>query len=230
MKWLRGRARTATTTVAALVLVGCAGQGRLATRRSPVSDPHQQLAALEHRIFVLVEKERLATNPSAKPLALDPELTAVARTHSEDMAREHFLGHRAPDGETTAKLMMARDKSFQGLLGENIAAQYYTKDIGINVNAYASRFVKTWMLSKSHRDNLTFSDYSKTGVGAAINGHEVFVTQLFADVIPQHRNVAKDAHREVARYTDPTVAMQARPFARPKLPAERAAAPKVSTP
>ena len=230
MWWLRDRAGVATT-VLALMLVGCANQGQLSQNHAVASNPHQQLAALEQRIFVLVEKDRLRTNPAAKPLVLDPELTDVARTHSEDMAREHFLGHRAPNGETTAGLIMARDKSFQGLLGENIAAQYYTKAAGINVNTYAKRFVSTWMRSKSHRDNLAFSDYTQTGVGVAINGHEVFVTQLFADAMPPHPDASKSVHARVARwYTSPKVAMRAKPSVREKKGQTSTGAPKTSTP
>ena len=213
------------------MLAGCANQGQLSENTPLASDPHQQLAELERQIFVLVEKDRLKTNPAAKPLVLDPELTAVARTHSEDMAREHFLGHRAPNGETTARLIMARDKSFQGLLGENIAAQYYTKAAGININTFAKRFVKTWMLSKSHCDNLAFSDYTQTGVGVAINGHEVFVTQLFADAMPPHPDASKSVHARVAKwYTNPKAAMRARPSVRAKKGGTATRAPKSSTP
>lgn len=230
MRFTGSRIRIAATALT-LMLAGCANQGQLSESRALVSNPHQQIAELERRIFVLVERDRLKTNPSAKPLVLDPELTAVARTHSEDMAREHFLGHRAPNGETTARLIMARDKSFQGLLGENIAAQYYTKAAGININTYAKRFVKTWMLSKSHRDNLAFSDYTQTGVGVAMNGHEVFVTQLFADAMPPHPHASKSVHARVAKwYTNPKVAMRARPSVRAKKGAKGVGAPKSNTP
>ncbi len=230
MRWIKDRARIATTALA-LMLAGCANQGQLSAGHALASNSHNQLAELERRIFVLVERDRLKTNPAAKPLVLDPELTAVARTHSEDMAREHFLGHRAPNGETTAGLIMARDKSFQGLLGENIAAQYYTKAAGININSFAKRFVKIWMRSKSHRDNLAFSDYTQTGVGVAINGHEVFVTQLFADAMPPHPDASKSVHSRVARwYTNPNVAMRARPSVREKKNGSDAMAPKSSNP
>ena len=69
---------------------------------------------------------------------------------------------------------------FQGLLGENIAAQYYTKAGGVDVDAFAKRFVETWLKSKSHRDNLAFPEYDRTGVGAAVDGNTVYVTQLFS--------------------------------------------------
>ncbi|MGH8324717.1 MAG: hypothetical protein ACRETD_13115, partial [Steroidobacteraceae bacterium] len=34
--------------------------------------------------------------------------------------------------------------------------------------------------SAPHRENLSFADYNRTGVGAAANGDTVYVTELFA--------------------------------------------------
>jgi hypothetical protein len=75
---------------------------------------------------------------------------------------------------------MAEDARFQGLLGVNIAAQHYTKQRGVDVDAFAQRFLDTWLNSPSHKDNLAFTDYNRTGIGCAVNGDTVFVTQLFA--------------------------------------------------
>ena len=112
-------------------------------------DPKTQMAALERRIYEVIEQERTTIDPKAKPLALDSELTGVARARSADMAAKHYVAHKAPDGETAATLIMARDASFQGLLAENIAAQHYAKEDGIDVDALAKRFVDTWLASKS---------------------------------------------------------------------------------
>jgi uncharacterized protein YkwD len=75
---------------------------------------------------------------------------------------------------------MDQDAKFQGLLGENIAAQHYLKAYGMDVDVFAHRFVETWLKSQSHRDNLSYGLYNRTGVGAAVNGDTVYVTQLFA--------------------------------------------------
>ena len=146
----------------------------------PPPDPHTQMAALEARINDLVETERLKIDPNAKPLSLDSELVGVARQKSEDMATKNYLAHAAPDGSTTASIVMDKDANFQGLLGENIAAEHYTPQIGVDPDKFAHEFVDGWMASQAHKDNLAYPSYNRTGVGAAVNGDTVYVTQLFA--------------------------------------------------
>lgn len=168
--------------LAAALLAACTTLTALesAIHPAPPVDPRTQMPALEQRIYELVEAEREKIDPKAKKLVLDAELAGIARDRSDDMAAKHYMAHTAPDGETSASLIMAKDANFQGLLGENIAAQYYTKSSGIDVDTYAKRFVDTWLASKSHRDNLAFAEYDHTGVGAAVNGDTVYVTQLFS--------------------------------------------------
>ena len=184
--------------------------------RPPPPDPKTEMAALETRIYQLVEAARLKIDPKAKPLVLDAELAHVAREKSQDMATKRYMAHRAPDGQTSASLIMAEDANFQGLLGENIAAQYYTKQGGVDVETYAKRFVDTWLASKSHRDNLSFADYDRTGIGAAVNGDTVYVTELFSANLglttsPQGQQGAGDARdkRTVSAYPDPATAKSA---------------------
>jgi uncharacterized protein YkwD len=176
--------RKAGAVASVLVLLVCAGcatlNAPLTTPPPPPPDPHTQMAALETRIFQLVQEERHKINPQAKPLALDAELQGVARQRSVDMAAKNYMAHTAPNGETSASIIMDEDAKFQGLLGENIAAQHYLKAYGMDVDVFAHRFVETWLKSQSHRDNLSYGLYNRTGVGAAVNGDTVYVTQLFA--------------------------------------------------
>ncbi|HSM97256.1 MAG TPA: CAP domain-containing protein [Rhizomicrobium sp.] len=146
----------------------------------PPPDPHTQMAALESRINDLIETERLKIDPDAKPLSLDSELVGVARQKSQDMAAKNYLAHVAPDGSTTASIVMDKDANFQGLLGENIAAEHYTPQIGVDPEKFAHEFVDGWLASAAHKDNLAYPSYNRTGVGAAVNGDTVYVTQLFA--------------------------------------------------
>lgn len=146
----------------------------------PQPDPKTQVPALETRIFDLIQDARRTIDPQAKKLVPDAELARVARQHSQDMADKNYLAHAGPDGQSSASLVMDEDKQFEGLLGENIAAQYYMPASGMNVEAFAQRFVKTWLASPAHRANLSFPAYDRSGVGAAVNGNTVYVTQLFA--------------------------------------------------
>ncbi|HEY8698280.1 MAG TPA: CAP domain-containing protein [Rhizomicrobium sp.] len=163
------------------ILLLCAGCAT-APPRAPVPppDPHTQMSALENRIFELIQEERQKIDPKAKALALDSELVGVARQKSSDMADRNYMAHLSPDGSSSASIIMDQDASFQGLLGENIAAEHYLKDYGVDVETFARRFVDLWLASPVHRDNLSFAAYDRTGVGAAVNGDTVYVTELFA--------------------------------------------------
>lgn len=148
--------------------------------RKPLPDPATLMPALENRIYELVDQERRKIDPGAKELSLDSELVGVARAKSADMAKHNYFAHAAPDGQTSAGIIMDQDAGFQGLLGENLAAEHYLKDYGVDVDEMAHRFVDLWLASKSHRENLALPVYDRTGVGAAVNGDTVFVTELFA--------------------------------------------------
>ena len=161
-------------------LGGCASLMGTPPEPSAVPDPKTQMAALETRIAGLTQEERLKMDPKALKLAFDPELARVARERASDMAAKNYLAHAAPNGDTSATLLMAEDAKFQGLLGENLAAQHYVKQSGVDVEEFAQRFLDEWMKSQPHRENLAFAGYDRTGVGAAVNGDTVYVAQLFA--------------------------------------------------
>ncbi len=105
------------------------------------------MAALEQRIAVLVEEEREKIDPHARALAIDPELAGIARQRSADMAQNNHFAHAAPNGDTSATLLMAQDARFQGLLGENMGAVHYWKAYGLDVDKAARSFVDQWLAS-----------------------------------------------------------------------------------
>lgn len=158
----------------------CADCANIQEALQPPPDPQTLMPALELRIAIMVADERSRIDPAAKSLMIDPELSVIARQRAADMAAKKYFAHTAPNGDTSASLLMAEDAHFQGLLGENMAAQHYTPAQGIDVEAFARRFVATWLASAPHKENLSFADYNRTGVGAAVNGDTVYVTQLFS--------------------------------------------------
>lgn len=188
--------------LAVLPLMGCAGKtGPVAAAPAVAAatpeppDPQTQMAALESRIMALTEEQRLKLDPNAKKLAPDAELAHIARERASDMAAKNYLAHAAPNGDTSASLLMAENAKFQGLLGENLAAQHYVKQSGVNAEEFAQRFLDEWIKSQPHRENLAFADYDRTGVGAAVNGDTVYVAQLFAFSLPalEDRDPASEA-------------------------------------
>jgi uncharacterized protein YkwD len=169
--------RPAYLLLAALLLSACA---EVPAGPPPPPDPKTQMVALEHRIATLVEEERLKLDPKARPLAVDTELSRIARARAADMATKNYLAHEGPDGATSASLLMQQDAQWQGLLGENLAAQHYTKAGGVAVEDFARRFLDEWLKSPPHRDNMAFANYDHAGVGAAVNGDTVYVAVLFS--------------------------------------------------
>ncbi len=182
---------------AALLLLVCSACSTISSVEDVISpppppDPKTVMPALEQRIAILVAEERQRIDPKAKPLMFDPELSSIARKRAEDMAAKNYMAHASPDGETAAALLMAEDSRFQGLLGENIAAQRYVAKDPIDVDVFARRFVDTWLASKSHKDNLAFADYDHAGVGAGVNGDTIYVMVLLSSDLglPPHGDPA----------------------------------------
>jgi uncharacterized protein YkwD len=171
--------RLASLLFAALLLAGCS-VFESAPQTSTPPDPKTQMGALETRIAILVEEQRQKLDPKARPLAIDPELSEIARARASDMAAKNYLAHAAPNGDTSASLLMKQDARWQGLLGENLAAQHYTKQSGVAVDDFARRFLDEWLKSPPHRDNMIFANYDHAGVGAAVNGDTVYVAILFS--------------------------------------------------
>jgi uncharacterized protein YkwD len=172
--------RGAFLILAALTLAGCATEAPPPAAPLPPPDPKTQMGALETRIAVLVEEERHKADPKARSLAFDVELSKIARARASDMAAKNYLAHQGPDGATSASLLMQDDAKWQGLLGENLAAQHYTRLGGVPVDEFARRFLDEWLKSPPHRDNMIFANYDHAGVGAAVNGDTVYVAVLFS--------------------------------------------------
>lgn len=214
--------QAAILALAFLALAGCATlpdaakPAAGAAKAAPPPDPATQMAALETRIAALIEEQRLKLDPDAKPLTFDPELARIARERASDMAAKNYLAHAAPNGDTSASLLMAEDAKWQGLLGENLAAQHYVKQSGVDVDQFAQRFLDEWMKSQPHRENLAFAAYDRTGVGAAVNGDTVYVTQLFASDLGIKTD--RDPKSGVTEFASPEAAVSPDATATPPLP------------
>ena len=71
------------------------------------------------------------------------------------------------------------------------------------------------MKSQPHRDNLAFADYDRTGIGAAVNGDTVSVTQLFASDLGI--KAERDANSTVTEFPSAAAATLAGQTAAPPL-------------
>jgi len=129
------------------------------------------LEALERAVFEAINREREARGLRA--LAADPALASVARAHSRDMLERGFFAHRSPDGVGPAGRVAAAGVVFR-LVAENIAQN-------VRVADPAAEAVKQWMTSPGHRENVLHAEFTRTGVGVAVDSEErrLFFTQLY---------------------------------------------------
>ncbi len=209
--------RTAFILLAVQLLAACTLLKTGPDAAAPPPDPRTQMGALETRIAILVEEERQKLDPMARPLAIDPELSRIARARASDMAAKNYLAHAAPNGDTSASLLMEQDAEWQGLLGENLAAQHYTRQSGVTVDDFARRFLQEWLKSPPHRDNMVFPNYDRAGVGAAVNDDTVYVALLFSTDMGLKPRGAGNPAKTITTWDSPAAAASA-PAAKPPLP------------
>ena len=92
---------------------------------------------------------------------LDPELSRVARLHTNEMVKANRLHH-------SSMTALGRRVTNWVTLGENVG-------LGQTVTTLHSAF----MNSPSHRDNVLFASYNHVGVGTRQVGDRLWVTVIF---------------------------------------------------
>ena len=128
--------------------------------------------AVEEDVFSAANRERRLRRLPA--LSWNDRLAAVARRHSERMARLRFFSHTDPERGDLADRLEAAGVAYQAC-GENLYRQSGMPDS-------ASGAITAWLRSRGHRSNLLSSLYRKTGVGVAVgSGGEYTITQLYLD-------------------------------------------------
>jgi uncharacterized protein YkwD len=129
-----------------------------------------ELALLESELHRAVNAYR--AEQRLIPLERRPDLDAVARAHSADMAGRGYLAHRAPEGhDWVGRLALARIEGFT-MAGENVGL---TSRPDPN-----DEVLRGWIHSPVHRENLTARPYNATGLGIARAADGTFYyTQLY---------------------------------------------------
>ena len=125
-------------------------------------------ADLEHRVHRLVNEHRVSRG--MKPLVFDPEISAIARRHSRDMASGRVgFGHGGIESRRQEIVAFIA----QAGVGENVAM------VPKRSSRAGSAAVSNWLESPGHRRNIEGS-YDLTGVGIAQGpAGEYYFTQLF---------------------------------------------------
>ena len=132
------------------------------------ADP--ELAHLESQLHRAVNRFRRSQR--LIPLERRAELDAVARRHSEDMARRHYFSHRSPEGANWVDRLEQGGIHGFALAGENLAMTRQSDPV--------RRVLEGWERSPAHRRNLRTRPYNATGVGIArASDGSLYMTQLY---------------------------------------------------
>lgn len=146
---------------ASFLFVGCASSG------FQTSEEGKELAILERRVFLLVNKYR--QSKGLAELAVHEALQKEARNHSSNMALGIVsVGH---DGFTERVGAIERKIRYRSA-AENVGFnQGYEDPVQVAVEG--------WLKSKEHRENIEGA-FNLTGIGVAKVGSDTFYfTQIF---------------------------------------------------
>lgn len=151
------------TLIAAFLLAGtCAAQP--ASAPAPVSP--------EVQLFKLLNMER--QHHRLGLLQWDSRLADAARVHAQKMARAGDISHRFA-GEPDLTERARRTGALFKAVAENVALAGTPEEIHLAL-----------MNSPGHRANILNPDYNAVGVGVTQVNNELFVTEDFAQVVPNY--------------------------------------------
>ncbi len=128
------------------------------------------LAAIERRVFELVNQER--TSRGLNALEWDQRLADAARSHARSMAQHRFFSHVDPTRGNLEQRLAAAKISWHKV-AENLFTEKGFEDP-------AQRTVQGWMNSPGHRRNVLDRDLTRAGAGAgrAPDG-TVYVVEIY---------------------------------------------------
>ncbi|MEK6283999.1 MAG: CAP domain-containing protein [Acidobacteriota bacterium] len=130
-----------------------------------------EATAIERSAFEKTNQARV--KKGLTELVWDAELCRMARTHSEDMARQGYFAHETPEGLHLKERARAMGIARFRVIAENIAYNKGYNDPG----AFA---VERWMNSGGHRANMLYVGFQASAIGSYVSSDgSVYLTQVF---------------------------------------------------
>ena len=156
----------------------CQRQASIGSLVAEAVDSRTDLAAMERRTERLVNDAR-RNEGSLRPLVHSDVLAEIAREHSQDMARNDYLGHDDSRGHGPDWRVRQRGIRYRSV-AENVAENRGWEDP-------VARAVDGWLRSPGHRRNIMDRGLTESGVGIALDPESgtLYFTQLF--LRPAHR-------------------------------------------
>ena len=131
---------------AVLILAITPGLHRFLAHRPSAPVPPVRLTPTEARIVKLVNQARIRAGVA--PLASSERLMLAARTHSEDMAAQRYLGHESASGDTPVDRVRAAGLDYQEI------AENLLNVPGQDFETLPQHTLSTWLASPQSRNKL----------------------------------------------------------------------------
>lgn len=113
---------------------------------------------------MLVALNEVRAEKGLRPLALDPQLCAIAQSHGSDMALRGYFDHTSPEGVSPFGRLDRAHYTY-GYAGENLA-----------LDRDATSAHRALLGSTEHRENMLESHYVRVGIAAIHSpAGEIFV-------------------------------------------------------
>jgi uncharacterized protein YkwD len=146
-------------------------QNRLAGSDDTRSSSSSAAGNLERKVFDMLNTVR--RGQGLPELEWNDDVAAVARIHSQNMAKDKFFSHRGSDGSMVDDRADRVGLGSWRTIGENIAYMRGYDDP-------AALAVQKWMESTAHRKNLLGPNWKESAVGVAITPDGTYyLTQVF---------------------------------------------------
>jgi uncharacterized protein YkwD len=148
----------------------------------------QDLFSLERKLFELINEERQKNGLHV--VSFSPDLSHLARTHSQDMASRGRISHSSTDGRSYMQRLV--DEGFYFIaIGENVAFS----------NGYMPELIhQSLMESQGHRENILDPKFDQVGIGAVLKKNKgYFITQDFrkSPVLKDEKMVKREIQRDM---------------------------------
>jgi uncharacterized protein YkwD len=160
---------------------GKSGGARLVDTSAGGDIPGGDLGHLAVEMWQMVNNDRTSpatraeTSGQAHPLRWDPQLAAVALSHSQEMAATDVFSHRGADGSLPMN-RVSRAGIHWLATGENIAKAQSAAQA-------EALFMDEPKFQRNHRGNILDLHYNRVGIGIArATDGSLYITQEFAEI------------------------------------------------
>ncbi len=133
----------------------------------------EEIPAASSRELDLLYLINTNRNESGLPsLNLNPSISLVAESRSNDMISRNYFSHTTPDGKTIFNILVENGIMYAAA-GENIQQatppSWGTPQV----------FLNAWMSSSVHRNNILSPLYSQAGIGISNNSNRIVAVAVF---------------------------------------------------